>query len=141
MTFGICFAVPVDRVEPTNFFSKRITFETITKSLVGKAVLGRRVTGQAYLLSISGRTEVLLDRGERLYNASSFFIEGVEVIGKVIPSASFLVVWLRATIWDKEYSLKGNSTIGLSDLRVMFPLLIEVDTRYVIDFNSWSLKN
>jgi len=136
MTFCLCFAVPVNSINVASCFSKRISFETITRTLLGKAVLGRRLTGQAYLLSIEGHTEVLLDRGPRRLHASQVFLEGVTAIVKIVPSASFLVAWLNSRVWDDEYSAKGCTVIRLSDLRTTFPSMIVEDIRYVVDISG-----
>lgn len=133
MTYCICFAVPIDKIDAPSYFPKAITCEEITKSYIGRAALGNRTTGHAYLLSVYGHTEAILDTGPRRLRASSMFVEGVLSIGKFVPSASFIKVWQCASAWDQEYVIRGTRTIKLSEFRGLFPSSIDEGMRHVID--------
>lgn len=93
MTVCVCLSVPDKKCNVPLYFSPLISFELITRTALGRAVLGSHANGKAYLLSVSGRSEGLVGRGARRDRLHHLFVNGVIAILNEVASVSFLIAW------------------------------------------------
>ena len=136
MTYSLFFATPYALDDPLEYFSEKITFEKITSTILGKAILGDRAHGETFMLTVDGKTEILLDKGYHRDHCSYFFKEGVIRLRDTLPSITFFTTWMNSKLWEQHSHSFSKAVWTLTDFENSFPTAVVENIRYVVELDG-----
>lgn len=132
MSIYICLITQLPIIDISNSFDENISFEEVTLLPIGRATLGQRPKGNAYLVTFRGCSTDLNGMGSSRKNCPHLFINGIQKILEKSVSVSFLTHWFTTFITEEEVHCKDTLHIQLSEFVNLFPKLIANDIRYTV---------
>jgi hypothetical protein len=102
--------------------------------------LGNRREGKAFLLSVNGQPEIILDKGYWRNHSSHLLKAGIARLVSVYPVVSFLFHWLSADVSIARVEASTKRDLTIDDFLEMFPNRVQEDVRYVVHLSPSRLR-
>ncbi len=122
--------IPQQNESIHSFFKSPIILEDVTKTSIGKAILGGKINGEAYLALVNGYSTNIMDHGHWRENCSKDFVGGLLCLLSLYPCVSVLVHWSGGRM-NEWVNIKESKKISSTEFSNLFPN-IEEHVKYQI---------
>lgn len=134
MSHFLCIAIPERFPACGRCFASPVTLNEVAHTPIGRATLGNKPRGMAYLATVYGDSTELLGKGHKERRCPEHFVNGVNCLLERLPSVSFLIHFAHGLVSEEKITLKNKEKIGLEYFNSTYPNLdiLQEDVRYIV---------